>query len=104
MSYILIWYQISIQNNIQSVSNIFQIHLLCSWNTETYVCISPDFFLNVEIQSKFLVCSKQNVYYYFSRIIVDFIRPDCVYGECSKSVLCTLFNILVRSTYDRAVP
>ena len=61
-------------------------------------------FLSVEIQSKFLVCSKQNMCYYFSRIIVDFIRTDCVYGECSKSALRTLFNILVRSTYDRAVP
>ena len=58
------------------------------------------FFLNVEIQSKFLVGSKQNVYYYFSRTIVDFIRTDCVYGECSKSAFRTLFNILVRSTYD----
>ena len=45
-SYFLTLYQISILVTIFNLFPIyiFQIHLLSSWNTETYVCISPGFF------------------------------------------------------------
>ena len=77
---------------LEKVSRIHKTYLLFCWRHFSKTEVVQNTGLNIL------------ALYFTLRIIVDFIRTDCVYGECSKSALCTLFNILVRSTYDRAVP